>query len=81
MRLKTQISPDEVMWLKKYTTNAKYEKKYLTLLNELTAKVKKRKAEPIYVTQISGKGMSDSLFLISETIMKHCENKKLFCIN
>ena len=50
-------------------------------MNELTNKVKRRSATPIYITQISGNGMNANLLLISEAIMKHCRDENLYCIN
>ena len=54
---------------------------YKNLLINLTNKVKERDSEIIYVTQISGTGMSENLFVIANTIMSHCNNFKLNCIN
>ena len=65
---------------KNYYLDYSKEKKYLELLDKLTNKVKSRKAEPIFITQISADKLDNDFFLISETIMKHCKNKNLFCI-
>ena len=54
---------------------------YKSLLINLTNKVKERNSEIIYVTQISGSGMSENLFIIANTIMSHCNNFKLSCVN
>ena len=54
---------------------------YKNLLINLTNKVKERNSEIIYVTQISGTGMSKNLFIIANTIMSHCNNFQLNCIN
>ena len=51
------------------------------MLINLTNKVKERNSEIIYVTQISGTGMSKNLFIIANTIMSHCNNFQLSCIN
>ncbi len=66
---------------KKNLANINSEKKYLELLNKLTNKVKRRSAEPIYITQTSGNGMNTHLLLISKVIMKHCRDENLYCIN
>ena len=66
---------------KKNLVNINNEKKYLVFLNKLTNKVKRRSAEPIYITQISGNGMNTNLLLIAETIMKHCADENLYCLN
>ena len=50
-------------------------------MNKLTNKVKRRSAEPIYITQTSGNGMNTHLLLISKVIMKHCRDENLYCIN
>ena len=50
-------------------------------MNKLTNKVKRRSAEPIYITQTTGHGMNTNLLLISEAIMKHCRDENLYCIN
>ena len=62
-------------------TNNKFLKTYMTLLNELTNKVKERNSEPIYITQISGYGINAELFNAAEAILKHCENQNLTCVN
>ena len=54
-----------------------YEEK-LKVLNNL---VKNRNGKIIFITQTSGYGLSERLYLIAETIMSFCENEKLFCIN
>tara|TARA_B110001450_G_C17647166_1_gene491713 strand:+ start:26 stop:1096 length:1071 start_codon:yes stop_codon:yes gene_type:complete len=54
---------------------------YLELLNTLTKEVSNFGSKPIYITQISGNGMNERLYLISETIMHHCKKKDLVCIN
>ncbi len=54
---------------------------YNSLLEKLTNKVTEKKSKIIYLTQISGNGMNDNLFLIASTIMKHCEKFQLICFN
>ena len=54
---------------------------YLKYLEELTNKVLKRGSKVIYITQISGTGINKDLYIISETIINHCNEKKLHCIN
>ena len=47
----------------------------------MTNKVKERNSEIIYITQISGTGMNRNLYIIANTILSHCKNYKLNCIN
>ena len=54
---------------------------YNSLLKNLTNKVKERNSEIIYITQISGSGMNKNLYIIANTILSHCKNHKLNCIN
>ena len=54
---------------------------YLNRLEELTNKVLKRKANVVYITQILGTGIDRNLYIISHTIMKHCKDNNLKCIN
>ena len=54
---------------------------YESLLEKLTNRVTEKKSKIIYLTQISGNGMNNNLFLISSTIMKHCEKFQLICFN
>ena len=54
---------------------------YLNRIEELTNKVLQRNAKVIYITQISGTGMDRNLYIISHTIMKHCKDNKIKCIN
>mgnify|MGYP001374231012 FL=1 len=54
---------------------------YNSLLIKLTNKVKDRNSEIIYITQISGIGMNERLFVIANTIISHCNDYKLKCIN
>ena len=54
---------------------------YITLLEKLTAKVHNKNAKIIYITQISGNGMSENLFIIANSILKHCKEYNLKCIN
>ncbi len=56
-------------------------KHYENLLIDLTNKVKERNSEIVYITQISGTGMNKKLFIIANTIMFHCKNYQLKCIN
>ena len=66
---------------KKNIQNKKYEIKYLNLLEMLTNKIRESGSDVIYITQISGHGMNDELYLSAKTIMSHCESFKLKCIN
>lgn len=54
---------------------------YKSLLSDLTNKVKERGSEIVYITQISGTGMNKDLFVIANTIILHCEEYKLKCID
>ncbi len=54
---------------------------YNSLLIDLTNKVKERNSEIVYITQISGTGMNKNLYIIANTIISHCRNYKLNCIN
>ena len=54
---------------------------YESLLTKLTNKVKQRNSEIVYITQISGTGMNERLFVIANTIISHCKVNKLKCIN
>ncbi len=54
---------------------------YLKYLEELTNKVLKRGSKVIYITQISGTGINKDLYIISETIINHCNEKNLHCLN
>ncbi len=54
---------------------------YLKYLEELTNKVLKRGSKIIYITQISGTGINKNLYIISETIINHCNEKNLLCLN
>ena len=56
-------------------------KNYLEYLEKLTNNVLERKSKIIYITQISGTGINKNLYIISNTIMSHCKDKNLFCIN
>ena len=66
---------------KKNIKNRKYEMKYLSLLEILTKKIKKSGSDVIYITQISGHGMNNELYLSSKTVMSHCKSLRLKCIN
>ena len=59
----------------------KYSDYYLSLLNSLSNLVRENNAEPIFITQISGHGMTEELFTAAETIISHCKNLNLKCIN
>lgn len=54
---------------------------YNSLLEKLTNKVIKNKSKIIYLTQTSGHGMNDNLYLIASTIMNHCKDFQLTCFN
>tara|TARA_Y100000590_G_scaffold332019_1_gene377454 strand:+ start:366 stop:1418 length:1053 start_codon:yes stop_codon:yes gene_type:complete len=59
----------------------KFEIWYLNQLEQLTSKVKQKGAEPIFITQTTGYGHSFESFFVAKTIMKHCSNKILVCVN
>ena len=59
----------------------KINRNYLNNLEKLTDKVSDRNSKIIYITQTSGTGINENLYIISNTIMHHCKDKKLFCIN
>ena len=61
--------------------NLKNQKIYNSLLEKLTNKVIQSKSKIIYLTQTSGHGINDNLYLISATIMKHCKKFQLTCFN
>ncbi len=54
---------------------------YNSYLEKLTNKVIKSGSNIIYLTQTSGHGMNDNLYLISFTIMDHCKKFDLICLN
>ena len=55
--------------------------KYVLLLNTLTNKVREQNAIPVYITQTSGYGINSELFSASVSVMEHCKNQNLECIN
>ena len=59
----------------------KFEEWYLSQLGILTNLVYKMGASPIYVTQTTGYGQSSESFIVARTIIKHCNIKKLTCVN
>lgn len=66
-----QLSDNDLKFKKLY-------KEKLQILNQL---VKDRNGKTIFITQTSGYGMSERLYLIAETIISFCQSEKLFCIN
>ena len=58
-----------------------YSKIYKNLLNQLTKIVRENNSEPIYITQISGHGMNQELISAANSIIEHCEEFNLRCIN
>jgi hypothetical protein len=69
---------------KKYfldTDNSEFKKLYLEKIKILTSLVKKRNGNPIFITQNSGTGLSDRLYIISELIINHCKKENLSCFN
>jgi len=61
--------------------NKRKQKIYDSYLETLTNKVIENKSKIIYLTQTSGYGMNDNLYLIASTIMKHCQKFQLTCLN
>ena len=61
--------------------NKRKQKIYNSYLETLTNKVIENKSKIIYLTQTSGYGMNDNLYLIASTIMKHCKKFQLTCFN
>ena len=61
--------------------NTKNQRIYNSYLEKLTNKVIQNRSEIIYLTQTSGHGMNDNLYLIASTIMRHCEKFQLTCLN
>ena len=61
--------------------NKNFSQKYSELLSLLTKKVLENNAKPIYITQNSGYGISQELYSAAETVMKHCADFNLSCIN
>ena len=59
----------------------KFENWYLKQLAKLTDIVEKRGSTPIFVTQTTGYGHSYESFIVARTIIKHCNIKKLTCVN
>ena len=51
------------------------------MLNQLTKIVRENNSEPIYITQISGHGMNQELISAANSIIEHCEEFNLKCIN
>ncbi len=66
-------------------TNVEIDKEkyifYSSFLKELTNKVINNDSKIIYITQTSGHGINQNLYLISHTIMDHCKNFNLTCLN
>ncbi len=58
-----------------------YKGIYNKYLKDLTDRVLENNSKIIYITQTSGYGMSDKLFIIANTIMDHCKNNNLTCFN
>jgi len=59
----------------------KFKIQYLEKIKILNNLVKNRNGKIIFITQTSGYGLSERLYLIAETIMTFCQSEKLFCIN
>mgnify|MGYP001410697962 CR=1 FL=1 len=62
----------------------KYEKFklwYLNQLNKLTKKVQERGSIPIFINQTTGYGQSFESLIVAETIINHCNKKKIKCID
>ena len=59
----------------------KFEKWYLSKLKELTTLVKENASIPIFVTQTTGYGHSFESFIVARTIIKHCDENNLICLN
>lgn len=61
--------------------NIKHKKIYDSYLEKLTNRVIKSESKIIYLTQTSGYGMNDDLYLIASSIMEHCKKFQLICFN
>ncbi len=61
--------------------NVKHKELYSSYLEKLTNKVINFESEIIYITQTSGHGMNNNLYIIASTIMEHCKKFQLRCIN
>ena len=59
----------------------KFEKWYLNKLNKLTNLVYEKNAIPIFITQTTGYGHSYESYIVAKTIMEHCKNMNLECLN
>ena len=57
------------------------QKIYNYYLEKLTNRVIQNRSKVIYITQTTGHGMNDNLYLIASTIMRHCEKFQLTCFN
>ena len=54
---------------------------YVEKIKILTSLVKKRNGNPVFITQTSGTGLSDRLYIVSQLIMEHCKKENLSCFN
>ena len=54
---------------------------YSSQLEILTNLVYKMGASPIHVTQTTGYGQSSESFIVARTIIKHCYNNNLLCLD
>jgi hypothetical protein len=61
--------------------NQNYSNMYNTYLNELTNETIRSGSKIIYITQTSGYGMNEDLYLIAQSIIKHCKEFNLLCLN
>ena len=59
----------------------KFKKWYLEKLNELTNLVYEKNSTPIFITQITGYGHSHESYIVAKTIIEHCKNLNLKCLD
>jgi len=74
----------ELMTQKKYVLDAEeveFKELYVEKIKILTSLVKKRNGNPVFITQTSGTGLSDRLYIVSQLIMEHCKKENLSCFN
>ena len=55
---------------------------YLNNVDKLVYLTKKYNAKPIFINQLTHEGNSNSkLFILNYSLIKHCEEKRYFCID
>ena len=53
----------------------------IRLVEKVSFEVKNRNAIPIYITQTAGNGMDKNLYTVANSIMQHCSDNNVYCIN